>query len=192
MFSPTASPLPYAQATPAQRTQALLMLRQRLRHHFPTLPERSFARTLDEFRPDLFFHQAHLRFAQQDLTQLVQLLAASPELPLLDPPSYGRPALELAQHSLRSSELAVQALAELVARRTRCGPHLYVLVQRLVYSYPLAERVVQAWPWHLPSSPPLPLVTPGRAPMPGSPEVARYLHQLAAMSDLLALDVPLQ
>lgn len=185
MSFPTASPLPYAQATPTQQAQALRALRQRLRHHFPTLPERAFARALAEFCPDLLVHQAQLSFAPPDLTQLVHLLAASPELPLLDPPLYGLPALELAQHSLRTSELAGQALAELVARRTRGGPHLYTLVQRLVYYYPLAERVVQAWPWHLASSPPLPLVAPGQLLAPGSQEVARYLHQLAATSGLL-------
>lgn len=144
MFSPTASALPYAQATPAQRAHALLVLRQRLRHHFPTLPARAFVHALDEFRPDLLLHQAQLRFSHPDLTQLVQLLAASPELPLLDPPCYGLPALELAQYSLRTSELAGLALAELVAQRTPSGPHLYALVQRLVYAYPLAEQVVQA------------------------------------------------
>jgi hypothetical protein len=185
MLSPVASRLSYQQATPAQQAQALLALRQLLRHHFPTLPAHAFARSLAEFRPDLLVHQAQLGFAHQEVTQLVQLLATSPELPLLDPPIYGLPTLDLAQHSLHTSGLTVLALVEFVAQQTRCGPHLYALLLRLVHYYPLAEQVVQAWPWHLASSPPLPRSSPGWAPAPGSPEVTRYLHQLAAASGLL-------
>jgi hypothetical protein len=185
MLSPVVSRLPYRQATPAQQAQALLALRHLLRHHFPTLPAHAFARTLAEFRPDLLVHQAQLGFAHQEVTQLVQLLATSPELPLLDPPIYGPPTLDLAQHSLHTSELTARALVEFVAQQTRCGPLLYALLQRLVHYYPLAEQVVQAWPWHLASSPPLPRSSPGWAPAPSSPEVTRYLHQLAAASGLL-------
>ena len=184
MFSRPAPPLPYAQATPIQRAHALHALQERLSHHFPTLPERSFARALEEFRPDLLLHHAQLRFSHSELTQLVQLLDASPERPLLDPPIYGPAALELAQHSLRTRELAVRALAELVARRTRGGPHLYALVQCLVDCYPPAEQLVQAWRWDLPSSPPLPRVAPGEGPAPGSRAIARLLRRLAATSGL--------
>jgi len=48
MFSPTASLLPYAQATATQQVQVLHYLQARLQSHFPTLPERSFIRTLAE------------------------------------------------------------------------------------------------------------------------------------------------
>ena len=48
--------------------------------------------------------------AEADLTQLAQHLAAAPELPVLDPPLYGLPALHLAQHSLQTSELAAWAI----------------------------------------------------------------------------------
>jgi len=184
MLFPTASPLSYAQATSAQQSQALLALRQQLRYHFPTLPERAFAHALAEFDPELLFHQEQPRFSYPELTQLIQLLDASPELPLLDPPRYGLPALRMAQHSLRTSELAVRALAELLAQRTRCGSHLYALLQRLVYLYPLAEQVVQAWSWNLPSSPALPLVTSRETAVPSSREVTHYLQQLAAASGL--------
>ncbi|WP_223654417.1 hypothetical protein [Hymenobacter psoromatis] len=180
MLSPPASPLPYAQATPAQRMQALLALRQRLRHHFPTLSERAFTRALDEFRPDLLRRGPQLAFRPQDLTQLVQHLATSPELPLLDPPRYGLPALDLAQYVLHTSELAVQALAELVAPGIGCGPRLRALLQRLAYPYPLAERIVQAWRWDLASSPALPAGLPGGGPAPGSAEVQRLLRRLAS------------
>jgi hypothetical protein len=42
--------------------------------------------------------------------RLVQYLSHSPELPLLDPPLFCRPALELAQYVLHTSELSVGVL----------------------------------------------------------------------------------
>ncbi|AMR25500.1 hypothetical protein A0257_22690 (plasmid) [Hymenobacter psoromatis] len=184
MLSPPASPLPYAQATPTQRTHALRALRQRLRPHFPTLSERAFARALDEFRPDLLRRGPQLAFRPQDLTQLVQHLATSPELPLMDPPIYGLPALDLAQYVLHTSELAVRALTELVAQGTGGGPHLRALFQRLAYPHPLAGRIVQAWRWDLASSPALPAGVPGGGPAPGSAEVQRLLRRLTPTGGL--------
>jgi hypothetical protein len=100
MFSLPASPLPYTQATATQRAQTLHYLQARLRWHFPTLPERAFGRALAEFQPALLLTATQVSLLFPDLTQLVQYLAGAPELPLLDPPIYGRPALELAQHIL--------------------------------------------------------------------------------------------
>ena len=122
MFSMPLPPLPYAQATPLQRAHARLALQERLRAHFPALPARVFARALDEFRPVLLFDNTHLRFAPQALIQLVQHLAASPELPLLDPPVYGPAALDLAQYVLCTGELAAGTALALAARRAPCPP----------------------------------------------------------------------
>jgi len=183
MVSPPASPLPYAQATVAQRAQALHDLQVRLRRHFPTLPERSFARVLAEFRPDLLLTPTQVEFLPLDLTHLAQALASAPELPLLDPPLYSQPTLTLAQHSLRTSELAVQTLVELVAQPTS-GSQLVALLQRLTTYYPLAEQVVQAWRWDMPSSPALPPGLPGGAPTPGSRAVINLLRQLARRQPL--------
>lgn len=180
MLSPTS--LSFAQATAAQRTQLLQYLQIRLRHHFPTLPERAFARALAEFRPDLLLTNTRLALPHHDLTQLVQYLAASPELPLLDPPIYGPWALDLAQYALHLSELAVRALVELASELSgRCNPHLWQLLRYLAQPYSLAEQVVQAQRWDLPGSPRLPPGISG-SPAPGSPVVERLLQQLAPLT----------
>ncbi len=180
MLSPTASPLPYTQTTAAQRAQVLRYLQVRLRPHFPTLPERSFARALAEFRPDLRRTGPLLTLPALELTQLVQYLGEAPELPLLDPPLYGPWALDLAQYLLLSSELAAGAIVALAAAsRTPCAPQLWALFHRLATPYPLAERLVQAHRCDLPGSPPLPFGRAGGGPAPGSPALAHLLHQLA-------------
>lgn len=154
MFSSTASLLPYAQATAAQRAQALYYLQARLQFRFPTLPERAFARTLAECRPALLLTGAQVSLAYHELTQLVQYLGNAPELPILDPPLYCWPALELAQHVLYTTELGISALPELAhALNTRCGTHLGALLRHIVRPHSLAEQVVQAQLWGLPGSP---------------------------------------
>lgn len=184
MVSPTAGLLPYAQATATQRAQALHYLQARLRLHFPTLPARVFLRTLAEFRPALLLTGTQVALPHPELTQLVQYLGHAPELPLLNPPLYGRPALELAQYVLHTSELAVGALTELAcAPAARCGPHLGALLRRLARPYPLAEQVVQAQRWDLPGSPRLPPGIPGGGPAPGSPVVERLLQQLVPLAN---------
>ncbi|MGI4883923.1 MAG: hypothetical protein ACRYFR_03070 [Janthinobacterium lividum] len=179
MFSLTASLLPYAQATASQQTQALRYLQARLQRHFPALPERAFVRTLAECRPPLLLTGTQVALARPELTQLVQYLGNAPELPVLDPPLYGWPALALAQYVWQTSELAVGALIELAsAPPPRCGPRLGALLRRTTQLHPLAEQVVQAQRWDLPGGPRLPPGIPGGGPAPGSPVVERLLQQL--------------
>ncbi|AMR29534.1 hypothetical protein A0257_22175 [Hymenobacter psoromatis] len=178
MLPLTTSLLPYAQTTATQQAQVLRYLQARLRLHFPTLPTRAFARALDEFRPNLLLTGSHLTLARQDLTQLVQYLASAPELPLLNPPLYGLPALELAQYVLFTSELAASALTELATQSVHCGPKLGSLLRRITAPHPLAEQVVQAQRWDLPGSHWLPPGVPGGGPAPGSPEAERLLKKL--------------
>jgi hypothetical protein len=186
MVSPTASPLPFAQATATQRAQVLQYLQTRLRHHFPTLPEQAFARALAEFRPGLLFTDTRLALHYHDLTQLVQYLAASPELPLLDPPIHGPWALDLAQYVLHLSELTGRTLVELASERSgRCGPHLWQLLRLLTRPYPLAEQVVQAQRWDLPGSPRLPSGISGGGSTPGSLVIEHLLQQLAPLTNPL-------
>ena len=178
MSSPPASLLPYAQTTAAQRAQVLHYLQARLRLHFPTLPARAFARALDEFRPALLLTGPQLTLPRPDLTQLVQYLASTPELPLLDPPLYGPWALELAQRALHGRELAAATLPEL--RPGVVGSRLLALLRYLLQSHPLAQRIVQAQRWDLPGSPQLPPGLPGGAgSVLTSAQVRHYLDQLA-------------
>ena len=183
MFSHTASLLPFVQATATQRAQILHYLQARLQHHFPTLPERPFVRTLAECRPTLVFTGTQVALSRHELTQLVQYLGNAPELPLLDPPLFGRFALELAQYLLHTNELTVGAVIELASKSdARCGPHLGELLRRTARPYPLAEQVVQAQRWDLPGSPRLPPGIPGGGPAPGSPVVERLLHHLVPLA----------
>ena len=170
--------LPYLQATAAQQAQAVAYLQQRLGAHFPTIRPGTWPRALAEHQPDLWLTGPALTLAEADLTQLAQHLAAAPELPVLDPPLYGLPALHLAQHCLQTSELAAWVLPEVAASASPCGLRLYTLLRRLARPSPLAEQVVQAWCWHLASAPPLPPGIPGGGPAPGSAEVDQLLGRI--------------
>jgi hypothetical protein len=169
--------LPYAQASVAQREQLLAYLLRRLPHHFPTLSPAAWLRALFEFQPTLVLTGPEgVALEAEELKQLVQHLSSSPELPVLDPPVYGLTTLDVAQHYLRASELAVTVLPELIP--SHIGPRLLALLTYLCQPYSLAEQVVQAWRWDLASSPPLPKGLPGAGPLPSSEEVQRYLAQL--------------
>jgi hypothetical protein len=151
--------LPYAQASVIQREQLLAFVRQRLRYHFPTLSPAAWLRALFEFQPTLVLTGLDtVTLEATELRQLVQHVASSPELPLLDPPIYGLPTLELAQCWLRGQELRAAVLAEVGTRDQ--GPRLKALLTYLGQPYPLAEQVIQAWRWDLPSSPSLPAGLP--------------------------------
>jgi hypothetical protein len=169
--------LPYAKASVAQRELLLAYLRQRLHYHFPTLSPAAWLRALFEFQPTLvLIGSDSVTLDPSELQQLVNHLASSPELPVLDPPVYGLAMLDVVQHWLHSSELATAVLPELPSGTG--GPRLLALLTYLCQPYPLAEQVIQAWRWDLASSPPLPPGLPGDGPIPGSEEVQRYLAQL--------------
>lgn len=182
MLSSTASPLPYRQATTAQRAQVLHYLQGRLVYHFPTLPERDrapvLARALDEFRPDLWFTGDQVALAPLDLWQFVHHVAASAELPALDPPIHDQSTRHLAQHVLYSSELAVWLLPELESSSSPCGPRLLALLRQLTQPPLVAEELIQAWRWDVPGGPALPPGVPGGGPPPCSAEVFQRLLAL--------------
>ncbi|RZJ57964.1 MAG: hypothetical protein EOO55_02120 [Hymenobacter sp.] len=160
-ITPNSAPkhLPYAQASVIQREQFLTFVRQRLHYHFPTLSPAAWLRALFEFQPTLVLTGPDtVTLEVTELRQLVQHVASSPELPLLDPPIYGLPTLEVAQRWLRAQELLAAALSEVETRDQ--GPRLKALLTYLGQPYPLAEQIIQAWRWDLPSSPPLPAGLP--------------------------------
>jgi hypothetical protein len=168
MLSPTASPLPYQQATNAQRAQVLHYLQARLVHHFPTLPERAqarvLARALDEFRPDLWYTGDQVTLAPPELWQFVHHVAASAECPRLDPPIIDPSIRCLTQYVLHSSELVVWLLPELEASGRPCGPRLLTLLRCLTQPPLVAQQLIQAWRWDVPGGPALPHGIPGGGP----------------------------
>jgi hypothetical protein len=191
MLSPTASPLPYQQATAAQRAQVLHYLQARLVHHFPTLPERArahvLARALDEFRPDLWYTGDQVTLAPLELRQFVHHVTASAELPVLDPPVYDPSTRPLVQYVLHNSELVVWLLPELEAAGRPCGPRLLTLLRRLTQPPSVAHQLIQAWRWDVPGGPALPRGIPGGGPAPDSPEVYRRLLALEQAASNLPL-----
>lgn len=187
---PTGIRLPYHRATAAQRALALDYLHQRLGAHFPTLRASTWPQALADYQPDLWLTGSAVGLAETDLTQLAQHLAAAPELPVLNPPLYGLPALHLAQHSLQTSELAAWALLETAANATFCGPRLYALLCHLAYPSPLAEQVVQAWCWNLASAPPLPPGIPGAHPAPSGAEIEHLLGCIRPLENPYSGEVP--
>jgi hypothetical protein len=178
MLSPTASPLPYQQATTAQRAQVLHYLQVRLVQHFPTLSERVLARALDEFRPDLWYTGNQVALAPLELWQFVHHVAASAELPVLDPPILDPSTREMTQYMLHNSELVVWVLPELEAASSPCGPRLLALLRRLTQPPLVAQQLIQAWRWDVPGGPALPRGIPGGGPAPDSPEVHQRLLAL--------------
>nr|GFC50499.1 hypothetical protein [Tanacetum cinerariifolium] len=137
-------------------------------YHFPTLSPSAWLRALFEFQPILVLcDDGSVTLDPAALQQLVQHVAGSPELPLLDPPVYSWVTLDVAQHYLHGIELAAAVLPELVP--STCGPRLLALLTYLCQPYAfLAEQVVQAWRWDLASAPPLPPGLPGGGLTPGS------------------------
>lgn len=156
----------------------LTWLRQQLPHHFPTLPPTAWLRALFEFQPTLVLTTstaASLELAE--VRQLVQHLAAQPELAPLTPPIHGLSALTLAQDRFQLQELLAAALPEAVAGAV--GPRLRTLLLYLGQGCPLAEQIIQDQRWDLPTAPTLPpALAPGDGPVLGSVEAARYLAQL--------------
>lgn len=169
---------PYALASAQERAQLLTWLRQRLSHHFPTLPPAAWLRALFEFQPTLLLTSPTAAALEPaELRQLVQHLAAQPELVLLDPAVHGPSALTLAQHQLQAQELLAAALPEAVAGLV--GPRLTALLLYLGQGCPLAAQIIQDQRWDLSTAPALhPALAPGGSPIPGSAEAARYLAQL--------------
>jgi len=190
-FAPPAGVrLPYHRATTAQRALAADHLQQRLGAHFPSLRASTWPHTLAQLQPDLWLTGSAVALAGTDLTQLAQHLAAAPELPVLDPPLYGLPALHLAQHSLQTSELAAWALREIAASTMACGPRLCALLYRLAHPSPLAEQVVQAWCWNLASAPPLPPGIPDGHLLPDSAEIEHLLYRIKSLGSLCFGEAP--
>jgi hypothetical protein len=182
MLNSTASPLPYQQATATQRAQLLHYLQARLVHRFPTLPERArtqvLARALDEFRPDLWYSGGQVSLAPLELGQFVQHVAASAELPLLNPPVHDLATRPLVQYVLHNGELVVWLLPELEASASPCGPRLLALLRRLTQPPLVAQQLIQAWRWDVPGGPGLPWGIPSGGPAPDSPEVCQRLLAL--------------
>jgi len=153
---PTATCIPYAEATPRQLSLALTYVMEELAQHFPTLSFASWGNALLQQQPDLWLEQEEVVFLEDDdLTRLTQRLAASPELPQLSPPIYPDQACYLAKRLVNYQDQALQALTEIEAAPHAFGHSVYALVLDLAAGNGIAQQVYRVT--HRPTPPP-----PGR------------------------------
>lgn len=138
----SSEPVPYAQASPQQISQALFFLQEELRAHFPALPWLTWAQALDFFKPDLWREAGLVTLDYDDLTRLAQHLAA--QLPQLEPPIYGPRSGYLAKQLVHYEDEAGEALTEIEADPLAYGPLVYALVTRLAIGNSVAHEVLDA------------------------------------------------
>lgn len=136
--------IPFAQATPVQVSSVFMYITKRLEFHFPTLKWAVWSDTLLQEQPDLLVNGDDAYLPSEELSRMVQRLAASRELPVLDPPVYGVTASELAQERIACQRQAIRAVKELQENPRACGPLVYELFTMLIKGSPLAKRVYDA------------------------------------------------
>ena len=176
--------VPFAQASPAQQSQALLYLQTALRGHFPALGWAAWAHALWQAQPDLWVDGDGASLDYADLARLTQDLAGAAEPHTLDPPIYGPRSHYLAKRLLNYRDEAVDALAELEADPRACGPRVYALVTDLAVGNSVAEEVFRATAGHLPLGRP-PGSVPGKRAPAAPPVHARVLALERARGSLL-------
>lgn len=136
--------LPYAAATPPQRSRALAYVKGALAQHFPTLSAPAWATALDRLQPALWVADELVYLDDEDLAHLAQRLAFSPELPELDPPLYNGRAAYLARRLVDYWDQAIDALEDIEAQPRAYGPRVYALVVDLALGNAVAEEVFRA------------------------------------------------
>lgn len=153
---PTPLRVPYAKATPRQLSLALTYVMEELAQHFPTIGFASWANALLKQQPPLWVEQEVVYLEDDDLTRLTQRLAASPELPQLNPPIYPDQACYLAKRLVNYQDQALFALAEIEADPHAFGNSVYALVLDLAAGNGIAQQVYR--------------VTHRQTPPPGRPD----------------------
>ncbi|RZK30017.1 MAG: hypothetical protein EOO63_07775, partial [Hymenobacter sp.] len=124
---------PYAQASPLYISSALFFLQKELADHFPelTLDWLTWAKALDQLRPDLWLTpQGTVTLDGPTVARLAQYLAASPELPTLDPPLHSPDAAYVTKRLVDYTDEARDALVELEACPKAYGPRLVGVIDQ--------------------------------------------------------------
>jgi hypothetical protein len=136
-----------------------------LAQHFPTLSFTAWADALLQQRSDLWVEEQEVFLEEDDLTQLTQLLATSPELSQLSPPIYPDHACYLAKRLVNYQDQALFTLQEIEANPQAFGYSVYALVLDLAAGKGIAQKVYR--------------VTHPQKPRPGRPDPAAA-RQLAS------------
>jgi hypothetical protein len=141
---PTPVCLPYAQATPHQLSLALAYTMGALPEHFPTLSFAAWANTLLQLKPDLWLEGDAVSIDYQDLKYLTQRLAASEELPELDPPIYPDRAGYLFKRFVNYEDEALEALPDIAANPLAYSSRVFTLVTNLALGNSVADELFHA------------------------------------------------
>ncbi len=136
--------VPYARASPQQMAQALRFAQKELQEK---LPAASWVRWLTAFhtvRPDLWVEQQTVSLDKRGLTRMVRRLTEYLEMCDMEHLIHRPDAPYIAQQLVNFQDEAIQALPELEANPTACGPAVYRLVTGLARGSSVAQEVYRA------------------------------------------------
>jgi len=140
----TALCVPYDQATPHQISLALAYAMGTLPAHFPTLSFVAWANTLLRLKPDLWVAGDAVFLDYQDLKHLTQRLAASEELPELDPPIYPDRVGYLSKRFFNYQDEALEALPDIAVNPLAYSSRVFELVTTLALGNSVVDEVFHA------------------------------------------------
>jgi hypothetical protein len=136
--------VPYDKATPRQISLALTYVMEALAEHFPTLSFVAWASTLLQLKPDVWVAGDVVSIDYQDLQHLTQQLAASEELPELDPPIYPDRAVYVFQRFANYQDEALEALPDIAANPLAYSHRVFTLVTNLALGNAVVDEVFHA------------------------------------------------
>ena len=138
-----ATRLPYANASPADISCALVFLQEELASHYlaNSLGWLTWAKAMDRLRPDLWITKERaVSLHEQDVRRLTQYLTGSPELLTRKPRKHG-PRAYLAKRLVNYADEALDALGELEAAPKAYGQRVWNLVLSLALGNSTADKV---------------------------------------------------
>jgi hypothetical protein len=115
-----------------------------LRAHFPTLSFGAWTKTLLEYKPALWVAGDYVFLEEDNLVYLTQLLAASPELPTLEPPIYPDDACYLAKRLINYQAEAQEGPWPISPRIPWPMARVFTLVAGLAVGNSVAETIFRA------------------------------------------------
>lgn len=143
---PESTPLciPYDKATPRQISLALAYTMGALPDHFPTLSFAGWANILLRLKPDVWVDGDAVSIDYQDLKHLTQRLAASEELPELDPPIYPDRAGYVSKRLFNYQDEALDALPDIAVNPLAYSSRVFELVTTLALGNSVVDEVYYA------------------------------------------------
>ena len=141
---PTPVCIPYAQATPHQLSLALAYAMRALPAPFPTRSFAAWANALLQLEPDVWVSGDVVSLDDQDLQHLTQRLAASEELPELDPPIPAGRAGYVSKRLFNYQDEALEALPDIAAAPLAYSRRVFTLVTNLALGNSVVDELFHA------------------------------------------------